>query len=79
MIEHPVQRGPAGFHAGDQFGLGQVLLPVDLLELDGHHPFERQHLHLGQDAFPGQEIAEVAATVGVLRCFWFHRLDRINF
>jgi hypothetical protein len=41
-------------------------------ELEGYHALESQHFHLGKDAFPGEEIAEVAATVGVLRCFWFH-------
>ena len=67
------------FHARGQLGLGDVLLLEDLLELEGDHALERQHFHLGKDAFPGEEFAEVAAPVGVLRCFCFHRLDRINF
>ena len=51
----------------------------NLLELEGNHALEGQHCHLGKDAFPGEEIAEVTATVSVLRCFCFHRLGRINF
>ncbi len=50
-----------------------------LLELEGNHALEGQHFHLGKDAPSREEFAEVAAAVGVLRCFCFHRLDRINF
>ena len=62
---------PAGLHARDQLSLGDVLLFKDLLEWEGNHALEGQHFHLGKDAFPGEEFAEVAATVGVLRCFCF--------
>ena len=50
-----------------------MFLFEDLLELEGNHALEGQHFHLGKDALPGEEIAEIAATVGVLRCFCFHR------
>jgi hypothetical protein len=56
-----------------------VLLLEDLLELERNHALEGDHFNLGQDAFSGEEIAEVTASMGVLRCFCFHRLDRINF
>ena len=46
-FEHPVQRGPAGFHARGQFGLGDVLLLEDLLELEENHALQGQRLHFG--------------------------------
>ena len=49
-----------------------MLLLEDLLELVRNHALEGQHFHIGKDAFPGEEIAEVATAVRVLRCFCFH-------
>ncbi len=69
---HPVQRCPTSFHARGQFGLGDVLLLKNLLELERNHALEGQHFHVGKDAFPGEEIAEVTATVGILICFGFY-------
>ena len=40
-----------------------MFLLKDLLELEGNYALEGQHFHLGKDAFPGEEIAEVTATV----------------
>jgi hypothetical protein len=71
-IEQPIQRGPAGFHAGGQFGFGDAVLHEDLLELEGNDPFEGEHLDFGKNAFRGKEIPEVAAAVGVLWGFGFH-------
>jgi hypothetical protein len=31
--------------------------------LERNHPLEGQHFHLGKDAFPGEEFAEVTATM----------------
>ena len=55
-----------------RLGLGDVFLLKDLLELEGNHALEGLRFHFGKDIFTGEEIAEVAATVGVLRCFCFH-------
>jgi hypothetical protein len=58
---------PTGFRARGQFGIGDGFLPKDLLELKGNHALERQNFHLGENAFGGEEFAEVTAIVGILK------------
>jgi hypothetical protein len=39
--------------------------------LEGNHALEGLHFLLGKEALTGEEIAEVAAPVGVWGCFCF--------